>query len=63
MTKLLRPEVAQKGKKRRQWAAAVGLVWPLSGNEAWLLFKDMKKTAVKWVGHCQASCVLPLLLW
>ena len=62
MTKLLRPKVVQKGKKRRQWAAAVALVWPLSGNEAWLLFKDMKM-AVERLGHCQASCVLPLLLW
>lgn len=38
MTKLLDPEVVPKGKKRRQWAAAVGLVWDLSGNKAWLLY-------------------------
>lgn len=37
MTKLLGPEVGQKGRKRRQWAAVVGLVWDLSGNKAWLL--------------------------
>lgn len=34
LTKLLGPEVVQKGKKRRQWAAALGLVWSLPGNKA-----------------------------